>query len=173
MQTKIYIANSEIDRLSKRIRKLSARVDEEGQNELKRVGLKIVAEAQKTLKKDKSIATGQLINSGKITVEDGIMAGFESDHAANVEHGQKAGTVVSPAALVQWLKKKNFTIRGARGGRVKSGKNYNGILWATATNISKKIKQKGTKAKPFLYPALRNNEKEIINILEKAIKKAL
>ena len=173
MKPKMYIDHKDIDTLNRKFKLLGVKIDEESNNGLKRAGLKILAEAQRNLKKDKSIATGQLINSGKVTEETGIKVGFESNHAANVEHGQKSGTNVEPAKLVQWLKKKNFTITGARGGKVKSGKKYTSVLWAIATKISQNIRLKGTKAKPFLYPALRNNEDEVIKILSEAIKKII
>lgn len=164
MQTKIYIDNKQIDGLNKKFKLLGIKVDEETKTGLKKAGLKILAEAQRNIKKDKSIATGQLINSGKVTEESGIKVGFESNHAANVEHGQKAGTIVEPAVLVEWAKKKQF---------VPKGKNKKSALWAIATKISQNIKLRGTKAKPFLYPALRNNENEVIRILSNAIKKVI
>ena len=166
MQTKIYIDSKEIDGLNKKFKLLGIKVDEETKTGLKNAGLKILAEAQRNIKKDKSIATGQLINSGKVTEESGIKVGFESNHAANVEHGQKAGTIVAPSVLVQWLKKKKIYFRG------RSKKKQN-ILWAVATKISQNIKLGGTKAKPFLYPALRNNENEVIRIISNAIKKVI
>ena len=173
MQTKIYIDSKEIDGLNRKFKLLGIKVDEETKTGLKNAGLKILAEAQRNIKKDKSIATGQLINSGKVTEESGIKVGFESNHAANVEHGQKAGTIVAPSVLVQWLKKKGFYAKGVRGGRAKRGTKFNNAIWAVATKISQNIKQKGTKAKPFLYPALRENEAEVIRILSNAIKKVI
>ena len=173
MQPKIYIDTESLNEVNRKLKLLGVRIDDETKDGLKRAGMKILADAQRNIKKDKSIATGQLLNSGKVTEENGIKVGFESNHAANVEHGQKSGTDVSPAKLVQWLKKKGFSITGARGGKVKSGKRYLSIAWAIATKISQNIKRKGTKAKPFLYPALRENEAEVIRILSNAIKKVI
>ena len=173
MQPKLYIDTESLNEVNRKFKLLGIRIDEETKDGLKRAGMKILADAQRNIKKDKSIATGQLLNSGKVTEENGIKVGFESNHAANVEHGQKSGTDVAPAKLVQWLKKKGFSITGVRGGKVKSGKRYMSIVWAIATKISQNIKRKGTKAKPFLYPALRENEAEVIRILSNAIKKVI
>jgi len=173
MQTKIYIDSNSLNEVSRKIKLLGVRIDEETKDGLKRAGMKILADAQRNIKKDKSIATGQLLNSGKVTEENGIKVGFESNHAANVEHGQKSGTDVAPSKLVQWLKKKGFYAKGVRGGRAKRGTKFNNAIWAVATKISQNIKQKGTKAKPFLYPALRENEAEVIRILSNAIKKVI
>ena len=173
MKPKMYIDHKDIDNLNRKFKLLGAKIDEESNNALKRAGMRILADAQRNLKKDKSIATGQLIDSGKVIEETGIKVGYESNHAANVEHRQKSGTNVAPSRLVQWLKKKQFVVRGVRGGKVKSGKKYNNYIWAVATKISQNIRLKGTKAKPFLYPALRNNEDEVIKILGDAIKKII
>ena len=173
MRTKLYIESKEIDGLNRKFGLLGIKIDDETKNALKRAGLRILADAQRNLKANKSISTGQLINSGKVTEEDGIKVGFESNHAANVEHGQKSGTDVAPSKLVQWLKKKGFYAKGVRGGRAKRGTKFNNAIWAVATKISQNIKQKGTKAKPFLYPALRENEAEVIRILSNAIKKVI
>ena len=164
MRTKLYIESKEIDGLNRKFGLLGIKIDDETKNALKRAGLRILADAQRNLKANKSIATGQLINSGKVTEEDGIKIGFEVNHAANVEHGQKAGTSVAPKVLFEWAKKKNF---------VPKGKNKDSALWAIATKISQNIKARGTKARPFLYPALRNNENEVIRILSNAIKKVI
>ena len=164
MQPKLYIDTESLNEVNRKLKLLGIRIDDETKDGLKRAGLKILAEAQRNIKKDKSIATGQLINSGKVTEESGIKVGFESNHAANVEHGQKAGTIVAPAVLVEWAKKKQF---------VPKGKNKKSALWAIATKISQNIKLRGTKAKPFLYPALRENEAEVIRILSNAIKKVI
>lgn len=167
MRATFDIRSNELISLSKKFEKISKRVNDAAYEGLNKAAMRIGAQAQENLKKNDNIATGQLFNSLRIDRASGsnaIDVLFNSDHAANIELGQKSGTRVEPKTLVEWLKKKNF-IPG------KGRKGYLSHLWAVATVISRNILAKGTKARPFLYPAFRNNEQEVIDILQREINK--
>lgn len=173
--TRLELPDSEITKFNKLLSGKAKEINKEAQEGLNKVGLQILADAKYNITRNKSIATGQLRDSGKVVMQsDGtIDVLFAAGHATNVELGQKSGTDVAPSVLVQWLKKKGFYVKGARGGRAKKGTKFTNAIWAVATKISQNIKQKGTKAKPFLFPAFRKNENDMIRIIKQAIDKVV
>lgn len=167
MKPSFDIRSDQLKKLSVQFEKISRKVNDAAYKGLNSSAMKIGAQAQSNLIANNSKATMQLHNSLRIEKSSGsntVDVVFNSDHAANVELGQKAGTRVEPKTLVEWLKKKNF-ISG------KGRKGYLSHLWAVATVISRNILAKGTKARPFLYPAFRKNEQEVIDILQREINK--
>ena len=173
--TRLELPNSELQKLNKLLEGKAKEINKEAQVGLHKAGMQILADAKYNLTRNKSIATGQLRDSGKVIIQGDstIDVLFDVQHAANVELGQKSGTDVAPSVLVQWLKKKGFYAKGARGGRAKTGKKFTNSIWAVAKKISANIKAKGTKAKPFLFPAFRKNENDMMRIIKQAIDKVV
>ena len=168
MKPSFDIRSDQLKKLSVQFEKISRKVNYAAHDGLNKCGIKILAEAQRILRyENHSYVTGQLFKSGivrDVRVNNYVEVLFDSDHAANVEFGQKAGTNVEPKTLVEWLKRKHII-----GGEGRKG--YLSHLWAVATVISKNIRSRGTKPQPFLFPAFRKNEQEVIEILQREINK--
>ena len=173
--THLELSNSELARMNKMFKGKAKEINQMAQKGLDTVAAQVAVDAKKNIKDNKSIATGQLWNAIFVRPQKDMTTDVaaEVDHAANVEFGQKAGTIVEPSAIYQWLKKKGFYIRGVRGGKVKKGDNFEGALWGVAKKIVKNIAAKGTKAKPFLFPAFRKNEADMMRVIGDAIKKVI
>lgn len=143
---------------------------------MNRVALNTLADAQRNLKDSKSIATGQLINSGKVKPQPDftIDVQFEANHAYWVEFGRKAGGMPPIKPIFEWIKKKGLSDSFTpNGGRRKRGADFEKRAMSMAFAIAKSIARLGTKAKPFLFPAMRENEKAMMQEINEAIKKVL
>jgi HK97 gp10 family phage protein len=137
---------------------------------LQNAGLKIVADATRNIRKNKSWTSGTLGNSGKVQKvegdEDAIDAGFFSDkgegYAAYVEYGTPGGgkrTIKSMIPrITQWLRKK-----GKYGADGKS----------MAFFISRKIVKQGTKPHPFFMPAVEKNKQAVEQAIAEGVRKSI
>ena len=173
---RVSIDNAELNKLNKNFEKHALKVNQAANEGLKRAGMKILAKAQSNLKEAGSIATGALINSGRVqsNPDYSVDVRFDKNYASSVEFGQKAGTVVSIKALKEWIKKKGIMdTKTALGKRKKRGVDFEKKITGLAFAIRNIIKERGTKAKPYLYPAMRENENEVLTILKQAIKQVL
>ena len=172
------IRSSEIEALNKKFNSLSQKVNKAAGDGLNKVGMKILADAQGNLKKNNSIATGKLINSGKVVDARGsfdVEVGFDTDYAYFVEFGRKAGTPPPWRPIFEWVKKKHiadtFSIKTRRPTARQH--DFETKAKSLAFAIAKSKERKGTKARPFLYPAFRKNEDEVIKILQDAINRVV
>lgn len=141
--------------------------------------IKILEDAKTTLKSNGNIATGQLIDSGVIERGDNFIdVDFKAKHSSAVEFGRKAGSTPPIGDMVQglqsWVMKRGLADTNTAGGnrRARGGDFFRRVR-SIAFLIARSIGKKGTKAQPFLYPALRNNEHHIQSAIEAAIKKVL
>ena len=158
--------------LDKKAKQINAAANEG----LESVALDILSDSQATLKENKNIATGKLINSGKVRKnnDNTIDVEYSANYARSIEYGQTAGTKVSVRALVQWIKKKGIADTYSNSGRRRArGKDFEKSALSIAFAIQRSIMAKGTKARPFLFPAFRKYENKVINILNNAISKVL
>ena len=64
--TRLELPDSELQKFNKLLSGKAKEINKEAQEGLNRVGLQILADSQKNLKDSRSIASGQLINSGKV-----------------------------------------------------------------------------------------------------------
>ena len=87
--TRLELPDSELTKLNKLLAGKAKEINKEAKEGLNKVGLQILADSQKNLKESKSIASGQLINSGKVKPQaDGtIDIIYEANHAYWVEFG--------------------------------------------------------------------------------------
>lgn len=163
----IYLESKELEKLKKSFAGHEKKINEAASSGLSRIALIILAKAQQTLKANDNVATGKLINSRKINKQNNLSldVGFDANYATSIEFGQKAGTIVNINALIQWVKKKGLVSR--------RGKNREKEAKSIAFAIRESIKQQGTKARPFLYPAMRDSENEVIKVISEAIKRVL
>ena len=122
----------------------------------------IMATAEKNLRKNNSIATSNLVTSGRVVRYDkGFTVAFIASYAWAVEFGRKAGSIVTVEELLPWVKKKL---------RINNPK----MQKTVAFFVSRAIFRFGTKAKPFFYPAyekvIKGISQRIINAVMKGIR---
>lgn len=173
---KLSIENSELRRLNESLKRHEREINAEASEGLKKAGLKILAKAKENLKKNGSIATGLLRDSGivKVAEDKTVDVLFNANYAIFVENGRKGGKPQPYKPILEWIKKKGIVDTYSKSGKQnKKGVDYNARLVGMAIAIAKSIGKKGTKAKPFLYPAFRESENEVIDILKKAIQKVI
>ena len=121
----------------------------------------IMATAEKNLRKNNSIATSNLVTSGRIVRYDkGFTVAFIASYAWAIEFGRKAGAIVTTEDLIPWVKKK-LRINNPKKQKV------------VAFFVSRAIFRHGTKAKPFFYPAYEKVIKGIAGRIINAVNKAL
>ena len=174
--TRLELPDSELQKLNKLLEGKAKEINKEAQVGLNKVGLQILADSQQNLKKAKSIASGQLINSGKVKPQaDGtIDVIYEANHSYWVEFGRKSGGMPPVKPIFEWIKKKGLADSSTpSGGRRKRGADFTQKAMSMAWAIAMSIKRQGTKAKPFLFPAFRKNENDMIRIIKQAIDKVV
>lgn len=159
---RVSLDNAELKKLDKDFQKCAIKINEASSSGLKRIALKVLAKAQKNIKEADSVVTGKLINSGKVIPQKDLTidVDFNTNYAAAYEFGRKGGENVSQKNIYQWYRKK-------------TGENDEKKLKSIAYLITRKIKLFGTKPKPFLYPAMRDSENEMIDLIKDSIKKVL
>lgn len=159
-----------IEELKSRLNREKVTIDARGKEALRIVALNILADAKENLKSGQMIATGALRNSGRVNVSKDVEVEFRSNYAAWVEFGRKAGRMPPVKMLEEWVKKKgiadSYTDSGRRRGRTQ---NFYKKVTQIAFLIARKIALRGTKPKPFLYPAFRANESKVIGILKRQL----
>lgn len=145
---------------------------------IKRAAVRILSKSKRNIKKNDSIATSQLWNSGVVQNINASYTSFvryNSNHAVFVEFGRKAGGFPPLDMIKQWIRKRGladtYSIKSHR--RSKRGADYEARLNSAAYLIGRKIANKGTRAKPFLYPALKDSEAGIIRELNAVYKRLI
>ena len=140
-------------------RKVLAEADEG----LKRGGMKIIAGAQLNLKANGTNNTGLLSNSGKVQkIDSGYDVGFFSREGSNgyaefIEYGRRSGRFPPLKMIREWVWKKLRVDRKR--------------LDSASYLIGRKIARKGTRPQPFFSPAVKDNEREIVDAISEAIDK--
>lgn len=148
--------------LRENFRKLNIQIAEASYEGLAKAGMKIVADAQRNLRANRTNNTGVLSSTGRVikvddeTVDVGFFADENSvthrtNYAEYVEYGRRAGKMPPFYAIYQWVRKK---LR-KKDDEAKS----------IARVIQISIGKKGTQPHPFFEPAVKNNENEV----EKAV----
>lgn len=123
---------------------------------LKNLGQRIIADAQTTLRRRKTIGTGLLINSGAVKegANNAILAGFPTMYAWYVEFGRRAGKWPPFRYIYEWVRVKHFTHDEKEARSI-------------AFLIQRSIGKNGTKPHPFLKPAYDKNKKLLQQVLIK------
>lgn len=177
----------------KRIKSFDKVVQSAAMRGIKSSAVNVLGDSQRNIKAHDSIATAQLINSGKTKPN---MSGRYVDVIYNViqaffvEFGRKAGKIPPYEPILQWVHKRGIAATYTKSGRKRSsGARYAytslktrkthkvSNYWKQATSaaiaIAKSIGKKGTPAKPFLYPALRSNENKTLVLVKQEIDKTI
>lgn len=121
-------------------------------------GQEVLTDSQRRLTSQGQRVTGKLFRSGKVSKIPSQMEvdiSYDSNYAFYAEFGRKAGTPPPYAPIMEWVKKKGiadtYSIKTKRRSKRTSQTldRIKGMSIAIAKNIGKK----GTKGKPYLYPA--------------------
>lgn len=136
---------------------VKAVLDEIGATAIDILGLSV-----KKLNDNKSVATSNLSNSGRVKkINNGWTVGYTASYAWVIEYGRRAGTYPPISPLIAWVKKKL---------RINDEKEQKKVAFL----VSRSIMKNGTKAKPFLIPAFNETMKQfnirVINAINKALK---
>ena len=134
---------------------------------LRKGALNIIADAQDNLRRNGSVVTGLLRQSGKVQRAGDleIDAGFfdtrnqEGGYALFVEYGRRAGKMPPPETLEAYCYKK-FQLKDWKAARA--------MGWAMAVRIARE----GTRPHPFLGPAIDKNRRSLVQTVRDAINKA-
>lgn len=123
---------------------------------------KLVVAEQKQIEENKSFGTSDLIRSvnfkSKVSVfERLVYVGVK--HGFYVENGSKGGGMPPKEALITWLRLKD-RIDEATAKR----------QWYP---LAKSIKANGTKAKPFVEPALKQEESGLLKVIDDSIMRGI
>ena len=154
-------------------------------------GMRIVAKAQRTLRKNGNYATSNLIASGRTVIQpdNTVDAGFYMCYAYWVEYGRKSGGMPPVDVIYQWIKKKKLTPTEKKAAAheydrevkstVKRQKRFRlfkkkmsdeeRARWQMAWAIAKSIGEKGTKPHPFLKPAYDEHRTQIAQFMQNKI----
>ena len=165
-----YISVEGLEELSRALAAADSKVCEAAMQGLEAAAMNIVADAQKTLVRNGSVITSNLINGGHVSRNGNeITAGFfdttnrGSGYALYYEFGRRSGRMPPPDDLAAWAYQKLH-------------------LWKVATALgwawAKAIAKKGTQPHPFFVPAVNKNTKGgslggVMNSVTQAIAKAL
>lgn len=172
---KVKIETKGLQELRRGLNKKSVEIDEAGIEGLKAAGVKIGRDAEMNLVNNRSVATGQIRKHDVLVKGNEVDVIFKSLHASAVEFGRRAGKQPPIDNILEWIKKKGivdtYSIKTRK--QTSRGKNFYKKAAALAFLIARKIGKFGVKARPFLYPAFRQNEDEVMKILTNSIKKKL
>jgi Bacteriophage protein of unknown function (DUF646). len=173
-----------LEELSRRMARLSVESRAVAMKALKSGAMDIIADAKENIRSNDSVATGMLRASGKVQAvdKDAINAGFFSEgtkgYAFWVEYGRKAGKFPPVDEIEQWLKKKT-SVRGgmksafASASVFEGAKNINSYRKGLAFVIARSIARNGSKAHPFLGPAVEGRWSRLMAKVSAAINKTL
>lgn len=148
-----YIELEGLDQLKRNLEQADKSVVEATMKGLSKVGMKIIADAQKNLRQNTSVVTGLLRASGHVMREGlNLVIGFfdttnrNAGYALYVEFGRRAGKMPPPDELAAWAYKK-YHLKDWRVARA--------MGWAYA----KRIAREGTQPHAFFVPAINKNTK--------------
>lgn len=178
-----------MDEFFKQLEKKGKSLGLEGRKALQKGAQIIVNEAKANLKRNGSISSTKLHNSGKVqkvaSNPDAVDAGFFSSktkggYAYYVEYGRRSGKMPPPEDLVEWVRKKNLhnraldsAINFLNGRRRTRTAKYTkaDLLLSAAWGVAKGIAKKGTRPHPFFGPAVDKHKQAVVDAIAEAIDK--
>ena len=142
----IKINTDEIDKFAVELIKLSEESKDNVQKAVKKSAFNIESQAKKNLASNKSVVTGHLRRSVATQMGD-----LEATiHTSNVKY----------AVIVE---------KGSKAHVIRP-KNKKALYWKGATRPVKQVNHPGSKAKPFLEPAVESEKDKFLENLKEAIK---
>lgn len=156
-----------LDQVLEGLRKADRSVVDAAMTGIRKAGLNVIADAQENLRRNHSVVTGLLRQSGRVQKVDdtNVDIGFfdtqnkQGGYAWFVEYGRRAGKMPPPDELAAWAYKKL---------QLKDWKAARAIGWAMAVRIARE----GTTPHPFFGPALDKNKRQIVRTVQDAINRA-
>ena len=156
-----------LDKVLKALDRSDQRMVTAAMDGLRKAALNVVADAQENLRRNRSVVTGLLRQSGRVQAagELGVDAGFfdtqnkEGGYALYVEYGRRAGKMPPPDILAAYAYKK-LQLKDWAAARAAG--------WAMAVRIARE----GTRPHPFFSPALEKNRRRIVQTVQDAINRA-
>ena len=152
-------------------------------DEIGAMAIDILGKSVEILKKNGSVATSKLANSGRVKkIKNGWTVGYIASYAWVVEYGRRANSKRPPLYdILQWVHKKRLayyqeeTKTGKNKGKMRGvkGAGYWKAAMFIAILIANSIGKKGIKPKPFLTPSFNEIMKGFNNRVINAINKAL
>ncbi len=170
---RLNLPDGEFAKLNKMLKTEASRINKNANEGLYKVAMNVLADAQENLRKNGSLATSKLINSGMVKKQSDstIDVIFDANYAFWVEHGRKAGRMPPVKMILEWVRKKGIADKSpAVRGRRNRGANFEDRAESMAWRIAKSIARNGTKAKPFLFPAFRKNESDMLRVIKNAVR---
>ena len=120
-------------------------------------GNALIEDFRSRLKKNNSFATGQLYGQIepeiKVNTQGTKFFVYMLDYYRAVEFGQKPGVKVTQKTILEWMKNK-------RTFKLPSTPSMQQVV---AKIITRKIIDKGTKARPFIAPVLTNSRLQMLS----------
>lgn len=153
------VNSGDLQRIIKRMSRMNENVRQGCQREVAHSALAIQRMAKQNLTDQGAVATNRLRSSIGIrfTVDRlGAVVGTNVNYGPDVEFGQKPGRWPNVGDLMRWVRKKITSDR----------KMVKSLTWV----IGKKIHDKGTEAKPYLFPAAAKEWPLLKRNLEKVLK---
>lgn len=153
---------SGIDSLNSALKQVPAKSVHIVMTGMKKGAMNVLADAYDNLKRNSSVVTGLLRQSGKTQEIDNstLDVGFfntkkSGGYAWYVEYGRRAGRMPPPDELIQWSRKKfGLTAKAAR---------------AMGFAMAMKIAKRGTRPHPFFTPALEKNRKALLDVIQNSL----
>jgi len=143
---------------------------------LEQEGMDIIEESKDNLRRNGSVATGFLMNSGKVqkVQDNGYDVGFMGgeSYASAVEYGRRAGKMPPIDYIVAWLKKKHSRSLTA-ATRFFGDKSAQSALRQQAYLIARAIGKFGTRPHPFFVPVVKKHERSIQRSIQMAVQSVI
>ncbi len=144
---------------------------------LARACVDILNDAKQRLTDGGQRATNLLFNSGKVQrsqeADNAYEILFDTEYAEFVEFGRRPGKQPPVDQIKAWIDKRHildtYSIKTHK--QTKRGSDYEKRRDGLAFAIARSIGKKGTKAHPFLHPALEANKEKILPYIKDEIKK--
>ena len=171
----LLLDKTELFEVQKQIKQFGTEAENASYKAMNSVAMDIIQDGQKNIKQNDSIATSQLLNSGRVKGDRpnlGVDAEFNTGHASVVEFGRKSGKFPPIDVILQWVKKRGLadTYSIKTQHKTRRGDAFEVRAKQAAFLIARKIAKEGTRARPFLYPAMKSNEGNFLKKIKDAIK---
>jgi phage gpG-like protein len=154
------VDNGDLQKVINRLSKYNTNVRQGVQREVSHSALAIQRMARENLRSQGAISTGRLRSSVRIrftTDRMGAVIGTNVNYAAAVEQGQKPGHWPNVGDLIRWVKRKIIRAPKSEVRKV-------------TFLVGRKIHDKGTPAKPYLFPAAKKQWPKLKSNLYKVLK---
>lgn len=165
MADSVNINVQNIGQLLRNLQKTGMEVRRAAMTGMRKGAMHVIADAKENLRQNKSVVEGLLRASGKVqkfddeTMDMGFFDTSNEGHgyAYYVEYGRRAGKFPPVDVIVEWAKKK-FRIKDERESQ------------SIGFVIARRIAKQGSNPHPFFMPAVKKNQRVILDAMRDAIR---